>query len=135
MNRTGKPRWCFAEGLRTDIVFSLRMLMRNRMFSAAAIVTLALGIGTTTAVFSVIDATLLRPLPYHEPSWLTLLAVYITSEWNGDSSTLIVPSQIELVRWRAAHSFESMEASEPRLIALSGSGDPTVVNGAAISSG
>src|SRR5262245_42116719 len=123
------------QGLSGDFRFSLRMLLRHRMFSAACILTLALGIGATSAVFSVIDATLLRPLPYADAERLMNLSVYITPSWNGDLRSLFVPSQIELLRWREAKSFTSMDAIEPRLIALTGRGDPEVVSGAAITSG
>jgi predicted permease len=132
-----KDAWGIAlfQGLSNDFRFSFRMLLRHRMFAVTAILTLALGIGATTAVFSVVDATLLRPLPYSDPDRLTLVSVYTTPNWNGDLSALFVPSQIELLRWREARSFSSMDGIEPRLIALSGRGDPEVVNGAAVTSG
>ena len=76
----------FVQGLSSDFRFSFRMLLRHRMFAAASILTLALGIGATTAVFSVIDATLLRPLPYGDADRLTILSIYITPSWNGDPS-------------------------------------------------
>jgi predicted permease len=65
-------RW--VEDLVQDVRFGVRQLRRNPAFTAVALITLALGIGGTTAIFSVIEAVLLRPLPYHEPSRLVLLA-------------------------------------------------------------
>src|SRR5882724_9111974 len=123
------------EGLAGDFRFSFRILTRHRMFAAACILTVALGIGATTAVFSVVDATLLRPLPYRNPERLVGVNAIFTPTWNGDFQSLFGPSQIELVRWRAAKSFESIEAIEPRIMTLTGRGDAQVINGGLVSSG
>ncbi|WP_321475908.1 ABC transporter permease [uncultured Paludibaculum sp.] len=58
------------EQLRQDVSFSLRLLWKNRVFSSMALATMALGIGSTTAVFSLIDGLLLRPLPFARPDRL-----------------------------------------------------------------
>ena len=60
----------FLETFTQDLRFALRMLAKSRSFTAIAILTTALGIGATTAIFSVIDATLLHPLPYPHPEEL-----------------------------------------------------------------
>lgn len=61
------------ERLRRDLGFSIRTLARSPGFSAAVLITLALGIGATTAMFTVLNAVLLRPLPYHDPGKLALI--------------------------------------------------------------
>jgi putative ABC transport system permease protein len=62
-------------GLFQDLRFGLRMLAKNPGFTAVAVLTLALGIGATTAIFTVVDATVLRPLPVAEPARLARLSM------------------------------------------------------------
>jgi putative ABC transport system permease protein len=73
--------WAWVEQVEQDLQFGLRMLRKNPGFSVIAILTLALGIGANTAIFSVVDATLLRPLPYLESERLVML--WSTSKTPG----------------------------------------------------
>ena len=63
-------RWDSLETLWQDFQYGLRTLVKNSGFTAVAVLTLALGIGATTAIFSVIEAVLLHPPPYHNPAQL-----------------------------------------------------------------
>jgi hypothetical protein len=56
--------------VKQDVRYGLRLLARNRTFTIVSVLTLALGIGATSAIFSVLDAVLLRPLPFRDPGRL-----------------------------------------------------------------
>jgi putative ABC transport system permease protein len=81
-----------------DVRYSLRLLMRQRGFAAVAILTLGLGIGASTALFSVIDAAVIRPLPYPHPEQLVALSVEVQ---RGNQSMSMGPSRDEVRRWRS----------------------------------
>src|SRR5215472_11653952 len=86
-----------------DIRYGLRSLIKNPTFAAVAIITLALGIGANTAIFSVVNAVLLRPLPYNEADRLVFL-----SERNAKFPQMSI-SYPDFVDWRAQNQvFESM---------------------------
>ena len=93
------------ESLRADLTYALRMLRKNRGFAAAAVVTLALGIGANTAIFSVRYAVLFKPLPYAEPSRIVTL-------WERQrDGTLSDVAPANFVDWRdASRSFSGMAA-------------------------
>src|SRR5271163_2360004 len=72
----GRVPWMypFIEGLWRDLIYALRQLRKNPGYASSAILTLALGIGATTAVFSLVNAVLLRPLPFPESDRLMWLS-------------------------------------------------------------
>lgn len=91
--RDGIPR-SWVDGLRQDLKYAIRGLRRNRGFATAVVLTLALGVGANTAVFSIVNGVLLRPLPVPDPDKLWFVG------WNfgrGGPSSL-TPFQIEYLR-------------------------------------
>src|SRR6058998_3597365 len=88
-----------------DFCYGLRMLARNPGFTAVAVLTLALGIGANTAIFTVVNAVLLRPLPYREPDRLMLL------EERGENLRRVSVSYPNFLDWRAQNQvFDQMAA-------------------------
>ena len=110
-----------------DIAFGARMLVKNPAFTIAAVVTLALGIGANTAIFTVTDALLLRPFPYRAPEQPVSLSVKDQAkDFNG---TLV---RYELIRDRG-QSFESVAAFTTDNANLTGRGEPLQIPVARVS--
>ncbi|HEY2820079.1 MAG TPA: ABC transporter permease [Candidatus Acidoferrum sp.] len=102
----------FIENLLFDLRYAVRMLLRSPGFSFIAIATMALGIGATTAIYSVIDATLLHPLPYPNPSELVRVQDDLTGVGAQDVG-VSVPEWKDLERsgifqWVTINSFASV---------------------------
>jgi putative ABC transport system permease protein len=104
----------FLEILVKDARLGFRMLRKERGFTAVAVLTLALGIGANTAIFSVVSSVLIHPLPYSEPYGDPDRLVWITESWPQFSNIMgdsIPPPIPEYLHWREQnHVFESMAA-------------------------
>ena len=95
------------ETLWHDVRFGCRMLARNKGFTAVAVLTLALGIGANTAIFSVVNATLIRPLPYANASRLVM--VWETKLPDRDKQNVTSPATF--LKWQDRNSvFEQLGA-------------------------
>jgi putative ABC transport system permease protein len=109
-----------------DLSFGLRMLLKNKVSTMVAVLTLALGIGANTAIFSVVEAVLLRPLPFADPERLVWLG-----GWSGnDKEQGVTPADFLDYRDQT-QSFEQLAASISDSVPmnLSGDGEPERLQG------
>jgi putative ABC transport system permease protein len=113
-----------------DIRYGLRVLWKNPGFTAVAVVALALGIGANSAIFSVVNAVLLRPLPYKDPDRLVMV-------WEENSKSGYpkdTPAAANFVDWRDQNQvFEGMAAVAEQDFNLTGSGEPVRLTGRRVS--
>src|SRR5450755_100975 len=93
----------------SDLRFAVRMLVKNPGFTAVAIIALALGIGANTAIFSVVNAVLLRPLPYDSPERLVTVESFSVRRHNTDDGGAASYPDFRDFRSQS-HSFEGVVA-------------------------
>jgi hypothetical protein len=127
-----RDQWTFrvVETFWKDLRYATRMLRRSPGFTAVAVLTLTLGIGANTAIFSVVEGVVLAPLPYRQPDRLV-----IVWETNPRFPRVWV-SYPNFLDWqRTARSFQQMAAFREQGLDLTGPGTPEHLNAKAISSG
>jgi len=110
-----------------DLKFAFRQLLKNPGFTAVAVLTLALGIGANTAIFSAVDAVLIRPLPYADAGRLVMI-------WDDDMrrtrSRKFFSTPAEWSEWRRHNTvFSDIAATDPGQTTLSGDGNPEELPG------
>jgi putative ABC transport system permease protein len=109
-----------------DLRYALRMLLKHPGFTLITLLTLALGIGANTAIFSVINAVLLKPLPFKEPD--RIIRVWATDRLRGEFRR--PTSYPNFVDWRAQNQvFEYTTAYSPAGAILTGNGSPEYLDG------
>jgi len=117
-----------------DLKFAFRQLLKNPGFTAVAVLTLALGIGANTAIFSLINAALLRALPFPDPDRLAV----IWADNPGLKSGLptLPPANADVAAWRdQSENFARVAAFSPRTADLVDGGDPEHVGAAGVTAG
>ena len=118
-----------------DLRLVCRQLGKSPGFAAAAILMLALGIGATTAIFSVIDGVLLRPLPFPDPSRLVTLGDQLGgTNWGQQDAGPVTGPEV-LTYSRDTHSFASLGGYQDGNYELAGVGEPAQVNGTRMTAG
>jgi predicted permease len=108
-----------------DVRYALRMLRKNVVLTVVMVASLATGIGANSAIFSVVDALLLRPLPYPQPErlanvWLHSPALAIFRDWPSPGQYIDIQNE--------NHSFEQMALAQSRTVTLAGREQPERVD-------
>jgi putative ABC transport system permease protein len=116
--------WDSIETLWQDLRYGVRMLRKNPGFTAVAVLTLALGIGANTAIFSVVDAVLLRPLPFKDPGRLVM--VWATWAKRGEQRVTVSPANF--ADWKEqSKTLENMTAMWSNGSLITVNGEPTAI--------
>jgi putative ABC transport system permease protein len=112
-----------------ELRYALRQLRRSPGFTLTAALTLAFGIGATTAIFSIVEGVLLRPLPFFDPSRLVVLADIVEGvNYGGDTPGVTAPGV--RIYMRDTNAFSGLGSYQPSTYELSGGGDPEQIAGA-----
>jgi putative ABC transport system permease protein len=132
LQEVSKEMWGFTaiESLIQDFRYGLRMLVKNPGFTFVAVLALALGIGANSAIFSVVNTVLLRPLPYTDPERLVM--VWEDAAKRGFPRD--TPAAANYIDWRDQNQvFEGMAAIADQSFNLTGVGDPERIDGRRVS--
>jgi len=122
------------ERISGDLAFALRMIRRNAGFAVAAIATLALGTGATTAVFTVVNGVLIRPLPYPDPD--ALIGVWHSAQFQGVTSSNIRLSSTMYLAYRERNAtFQHFGVWHTGAASVTGIGEPEEVRTLVVTDG
>lgn len=118
-----------------DLKIALRHLLKSPGFTATAVLMLALGIGATTAIFSIVEGVLLRPLPFPDPGRLVVLSDILQGADIGAGGEAGVTAPDILAYTRGTHSFTSLGGYGFSTYELSGAGEPAQINASRMTAG
>ncbi len=124
--------WAVLDDVAQDLRYGLRLLKKHPAFAIVAALTLALGVGATTAIFSVVNAVLLRPLPYAEADRLAMVWENVNLPQYKNAQNTPAPGNFR--DWRDENStFTDLAAMRGTAFSLTGNSDPIRVDGAMVS--
>ncbi|HKE60605.1 MAG TPA: ABC transporter permease [Pyrinomonadaceae bacterium] len=127
-----EPKSLFLHSLIQDIRYGIRTLKKQPAFTCVVVLTLALGIGVNTAIFSVVNAVLLRPLPFPHSDQLVTVTM-ANPRLGGDNLPLSVADFLD---WRAQNqAFQDLAAYTDNWFSLTGSGEPQRLKGVWVTAG
>src|SRR6266446_3151514 len=120
------------ETLFRDVRYGVRSLLKRPAFTAIAVITLALGIGANTAIFSVVNGVLLRPLPYPEPDRLVMVYGISLQAAQGKTTPLC---EADFLDWKSQNQvFESLAGFSTNRFNYTGGETPQQIEGAWVTS-
>ena len=120
----------FFDAAKQDVTYALRVMRSHPAFTAAIVLTLALGIGATTSIFSVVNAVLLRPLPFADGERIVMLREVLKGVGPGSVATGTFRDWTQMSK-----SFASTTLTQGRTFNLTDAGEPTRVAGARVTTG
>lgn len=125
-NRSASVKW---QGVASDLRHAGRVLRKSPLFTVVAIATLAIGIGACTAIFSLLDAVILRPIGYRDPDQLVM--IWESQLRRGQHENVV--AMADYLDWKARnHVFSDMSSILDQVWNVSGQGDPVVLKGISV---
>jgi putative ABC transport system permease protein len=123
------------DNLWLDLRHALRQLRKSPGFTLTAVLTLAFGIGATTAIFSIVEGVLLRPLPFADPGKLVTLGDHLegVDDYGDGAPGVTAPGLGTYIR--DTHGFSSVGGYTPAAYELSGAGEPAQINASRLTAG
>jgi putative ABC transport system permease protein len=123
--------WQWVQSCGQDLRFAIRTFRRDWSSAAAAVIALAFGAGLAIAIFTIVNAVLLQPLPYREPDRLVMVWA-VNQQLGWDQEKISAP---EMLDWERSGLFENVVGFMPNMTAITGPGEPVLTHGYAVTGG